>query len=55
MKYKKEDLEQLVLILRFGSARPKSTTHKWQSYRAIASMVNQSASHVRRICVDFLK
>ena len=44
---------QLIPILRFGSSRPESITHRWLSYSAIARMLKCSVEQVRRISHQF--
>ena len=54
MKYRKTDREQLIVLLRFGSRQPPLITHRWQSYRQIATMLNVSYSLVRSTIMEYL-
>ena len=55
MKYTRQDLLQIIPILRFGSSRPATTKFRWLTYTQIAALINCSVSHARQISIDFAK
>ena len=50
MRISKDDMIKSILLLRYGSARPRSTEHRVLTYAQIAQQVDRSISFVRRIC-----
>ena len=54
MKYSRDQLNELIPLLRFGSTQPKDFGYRWLSYRKISEMTGRSMSYVRTTCLDLV-
>ena len=46
-----EEMKRAVMLLRFHTDRPSSTSRVYTSYAAIARLLKMKAESVRRICL----
>ena len=51
MKFPKEDVDQIIVILRYGSRGAKDFTRRILSLKAIGAQVGKSAFYVRQVCL----
>jgi|AACY02.9.fsa_nt_gi hypothetical protein len=54
MKFKKEDLGKLIVLLRFGCIKPNDLRYRCLTYTKIAQLVGKSTTFVRNRILEFL-
>ena len=51
-KWRKKELEEAILLLRYGSPQPRQFHQRIMSLQDIGNNIGRSPTYVRRVCLD---